>query len=489
MVKHTQQNVEKKSCGLFGRDDVIRHVNTPLINWHGPTGTVFSVDIQPMENDRKRRIATGGSDSNVQVWELVKDEEGVGGVEHLAQLSRHDCAVNVVRFHPNNNVLASASDDRCLFIWKLDTTNMDGAPEIFSEEDEGVKNAENWTVIKQIRGHSSEVYDLAWSPDAAFILSGTMDNTAYVWNTATCKKRALLQHHKGYVQGVAWDPGNKFITTVSSDRSAIAYNTSKFESVQRISKMKSAQRSTPRTPTPCKVKESINNSGEGLSVSADEPGCSRPSKDLKIFLDTGMVETFFRRPGFSPDGKLVAYPCGCYEVEMEDTPADTGEDSMVQINVVYLFQLKNLETPVLCLPTGKSPAIAVRFCPRFFTLRPKTTSQPKVFNLPYRMVYAVVTLDNVLLYDTQQEAPFASISSIHYEPLTDASWASDGSHLIVSSIDGFCTIITLDTKKLGTEYQAEDSTTKSSHLSASVSASTSVSATPSPTPCSLPATC
>ena len=38
------------------------------------------------------------------------------------------------------------------------------------------------------------------------------------------------------------------------------------------------------------------------------------------------------------------------------------------------------------------------------------------------MVYAVVTLDNVLLYDTEQMTPFASIGSIHYEQLTDASW-------------------------------------------------------------------
>ena len=38
------------------------------------------------------------------------------------------------------------------------------------------------------------------------------------------------------------------------------------------------------------------------------------------------------------------------------------------------------------------------------------------------MIYAVVTLDNVLLYDTQQQAPFACIAAIHYEQLTDASW-------------------------------------------------------------------
>ena len=68
------------------------------------------------------------------------------------------------------------------------------------------------------RGHGSEVYDLAWSPDAHYIASGTMDNTTYVWDTNTCKKVAMWQHHKSYVQGVAWDPKNRLVTTVSSDR-------------------------------------------------------------------------------------------------------------------------------------------------------------------------------------------------------------------------------------------------------------------------------
>lgn len=68
------------------------------------------------------------------------------------------------------------------------------------------------------RGHGSEVYDIAWSPNASYIIAGTMDNTAFVWDTKSCRKRAMLQHHKGYVQGVAWDPANKLVTTVSSDR-------------------------------------------------------------------------------------------------------------------------------------------------------------------------------------------------------------------------------------------------------------------------------
>lgn len=56
------------ACGVFDRKDVVKHVHTPMISWHGQTGTVFCVDIQPSGNTvRLRRVATGGSDNNVQV--------------------------------------------------------------------------------------------------------------------------------------------------------------------------------------------------------------------------------------------------------------------------------------------------------------------------------------------------------------------------------------------------------------------------------------
>ena len=35
--------------------------------------------------------------------------------------------------------------------------------------------------------------------------------------------------------------------------------------------------------------------------------------------------------------------------------------------------------PVLCLPTGDSPAIAVRFCPQLFSLRKKNPDAHSLF--------------------------------------------------------------------------------------------------------------
>ena len=38
------------------------------------------------------------------------------------------------------------------------------------------------------------------------------------------------------------------------------------------------------------------------------------------------------------------------------------------------------------------------------------------------MVFAVATIDSILLYDTQQATPFGYISNIHYAALTDLTW-------------------------------------------------------------------
>lgn len=49
-------------------------------------------------------------------------------------------------------------------------------------------------------------------------------------------------------------------------------------------------------------------------------------------------------------------------------------------------------------------------------------SAPALFNLPYRLVFAVASEDSVLFYDTEQSFPFGYVSNIHYHTLSDVSW-------------------------------------------------------------------
>lgn len=47
---------------------------------------------------------------------------------------------------------------------------------------------------------------------------------------------------------------------------------------------------------------------------------------------------------------------------------------------------------------------------------------PNVFQLPYRMVFAVASEDSIFLYDTQQTLPFGLVSNVHYHTLSDLTW-------------------------------------------------------------------
>ena len=45
-----------------------------------------------------------------------------------------------------------------------------------------------------------------------------------------------------------------------------------------------------------------------------------------------------------------------------------------------------------------------------------------VFALPYRMLYAVATMDTITIYDTQQAGPVCMLTKLHYDEFTDMSW-------------------------------------------------------------------
>lgn len=46
----------------------------------------------------------------------------------------------------------------------------------------------------------------------------------------------------------------------------------------------------------------------------------------------------------------------------------------------------------------------------------------KVFRLPYRLVFAVATLNSLYIYDTQSDGPVAILAGLHYAAITDLAW-------------------------------------------------------------------
>src|SRR5438067_464145 len=61
-----------------------------------------------------------------------------------------------------------------------------------------------------LRGHTSYVYPVAYSPDGAWLASGGWDNTVRVWDARTGEPGAVLRH-ANRVRALAFSPDNTWL--------------------------------------------------------------------------------------------------------------------------------------------------------------------------------------------------------------------------------------------------------------------------------------
>lgn len=97
-------------------------------------------------------------------------------------------------------MLASAGDDGNVILW----VPAEPGAKVLAMGDENYDDKETWRLKHMCRSMGAEIYDLAWSPDGAFFITGSMDNVARVWNTQTGGCVRQIAEHNHYVQGVAW---------------------------------------------------------------------------------------------------------------------------------------------------------------------------------------------------------------------------------------------------------------------------------------------
>ncbi|WWC92359.1 uncharacterized protein L201_007316 [Kwoniella dendrophila CBS 6074] len=234
----------------------------------GAGSSTTSTTAPVVAGGRNYRLATAGGDSKVRLWMIHPNIPSISTLQHtaltgqeitphpprveyLTTLSKHTAAVNVVRFSPNGQTLASAGDDGNVILW----VPSDRPVVTFGENPDEVQDKEHWRLQKMLQVTTKHVYDLSWSPDGEFFIAGSTDNTATIWKASTGECVFALREHTHNVQGVSWDPLNEYIATQSSDRSVhvntftIRNNIPDVHPVSRATRMEIRHSRTPSFPS------------------------------------------------------------------------------------------------------------------------------------------------------------------------------------------------------------------------------------------------
>lgn len=113
----------------------------------------------------------------------------------LRILTGHTAGLSCVAFSPDNKYILTGSLDQTARLW------------------EG-SSAQLLTILE---GHTDEVWCVAFSPDSKYCLTGGKDKTIRLWEIDSGELLAVLEGHTGVIWNVVFSPDGKSIYTSSAD--------------------------------------------------------------------------------------------------------------------------------------------------------------------------------------------------------------------------------------------------------------------------------
>ncbi|MCW5314607.1 hypothetical protein GTQ43_12520 [Nostoc sp. KVJ3] len=185
-AKHRLQTLDKPNTNLQHQvDNVLRQAIYGADEYNrfsGHKAAVLAVDISPDSS----LIASASIDKTIKLWRRDGRE--------VATFKGHQAAVKAVDFSSDGQVLASASEDGTIKLWKRDGT-----------------------LLNTFKGHTASIWGVAFSPDGQFLASASFDRTVKLWKRDGTLLKTFQDYKVGF-WGITFSPDSQIVAAASLDK-------------------------------------------------------------------------------------------------------------------------------------------------------------------------------------------------------------------------------------------------------------------------------